>query len=284
MTALTLRGLAARKLRTALTAIAVVLGVGLISGTYILTDTINRSFDDDLRRREQEHRRRDHPARGRRRRGQRLDTGLPGGRARPGASRRPGVAEAAGDVFDAANIYAKDGKQAGRARGAELRHLRAAAHASARSRTSRGAPPRAATRGRARPQRGGQGRLQARRPGRGGRPAGQAALHARRRRQVRRARTSIAGASDRDHDPARGPAGARRGRPLRRDRRPRRARRLARGAGRDACAQALPAERDRAHRRRPGALDVQGRQGRLLVRDHRAARVRGASCCSSARS
>ena len=45
MTALTLRGLAARKLRTALTAIAVVLGVALISGTYILTDTINKSFD-----------------------------------------------------------------------------------------------------------------------------------------------------------------------------------------------------------------------------------------------
>ncbi|MGI8593304.1 MAG: ABC transporter permease [Solirubrobacteraceae bacterium] len=40
-----LHGLAGRKLRTALTAIAVVLGVGLIAGTYILTDTINRSFD-----------------------------------------------------------------------------------------------------------------------------------------------------------------------------------------------------------------------------------------------
>ena len=49
--ALTLRGLAARKLRTALTALAVVLGVALISGTYIFTDTINRSFDDDLQRR-----------------------------------------------------------------------------------------------------------------------------------------------------------------------------------------------------------------------------------------
>ena len=37
MTALTLRSLAARKARTALTAAAVVLGVGLISGTFILT-------------------------------------------------------------------------------------------------------------------------------------------------------------------------------------------------------------------------------------------------------
>ncbi len=39
-----LRGLAGRKLRAALTAIAIVLGVGMISGTYILTDTINSAF------------------------------------------------------------------------------------------------------------------------------------------------------------------------------------------------------------------------------------------------
>jgi len=45
MGALAIRGLRARKLRTVLTASAVVLGVALISGTYILTDTINRSFD-----------------------------------------------------------------------------------------------------------------------------------------------------------------------------------------------------------------------------------------------
>jgi putative ABC transport system permease protein len=46
MTALTLRSLGARKARTALTAAAVVLGVGLISGTFILTATINRTFDN----------------------------------------------------------------------------------------------------------------------------------------------------------------------------------------------------------------------------------------------
>jgi putative ABC transport system permease protein len=45
MIAVTLRGLATRKLRTALTAIAVVLGVALVTGTYLLTDTIDRSFD-----------------------------------------------------------------------------------------------------------------------------------------------------------------------------------------------------------------------------------------------
>jgi putative ABC transport system permease protein len=39
-----LKGLAGRKLRTALTAIAIVLGVAMISGTYILTDTIKSAF------------------------------------------------------------------------------------------------------------------------------------------------------------------------------------------------------------------------------------------------
>lgn len=40
-----LRGLWSRKLRTFLTVIAIVLGVSMISGTYILTDTINSSFN-----------------------------------------------------------------------------------------------------------------------------------------------------------------------------------------------------------------------------------------------
>ena len=39
------RGLFARKMRIALTALSVALGVCLISGTYIFTDTINSSFD-----------------------------------------------------------------------------------------------------------------------------------------------------------------------------------------------------------------------------------------------
>jgi len=42
----TLRGLLTRKLRSILTAIAIVLGVAMISGTYVLTDTINGSFDN----------------------------------------------------------------------------------------------------------------------------------------------------------------------------------------------------------------------------------------------
>ncbi len=44
MLRLVLRGFAQRKLRVALTAIAIVLGVALMAGTYILTDTINNSF------------------------------------------------------------------------------------------------------------------------------------------------------------------------------------------------------------------------------------------------
>jgi putative ABC transport system permease protein len=40
-----LRGLLGRKLRTALTAIAIVLGVAMITGTYILTDSIDNAFN-----------------------------------------------------------------------------------------------------------------------------------------------------------------------------------------------------------------------------------------------
>jgi putative ABC transport system permease protein len=46
MLKLSLRSFGARKMRVALTLVAVALGVALISGTYILTDTINRSFDN----------------------------------------------------------------------------------------------------------------------------------------------------------------------------------------------------------------------------------------------
>jgi putative ABC transport system permease protein len=41
---LVLRGLATRKLRSALTAIAILLGVTMISGTLVLTDQIDRAF------------------------------------------------------------------------------------------------------------------------------------------------------------------------------------------------------------------------------------------------
>jgi putative ABC transport system permease protein len=41
-----LRGLAGRKLRAALTAFAVVLGVAMVSGSFVLTDTINKAFNN----------------------------------------------------------------------------------------------------------------------------------------------------------------------------------------------------------------------------------------------
>ena len=44
MTKVALKGLAGRKLRAVLTAIAIVLGVAMISGTYVLTDTIRSAF------------------------------------------------------------------------------------------------------------------------------------------------------------------------------------------------------------------------------------------------
>jgi putative ABC transport system permease protein len=44
MTKVTLKGLLGRKLRATLTAIAIVLGVAMVSGTYILTDTIRSAF------------------------------------------------------------------------------------------------------------------------------------------------------------------------------------------------------------------------------------------------
>src|SRR3954465_13955680 len=44
MTKLGLRGVAAGKVRALLTALAVLLGVAMVSGSYVLTDTINESF------------------------------------------------------------------------------------------------------------------------------------------------------------------------------------------------------------------------------------------------
>ena len=48
MLRITFKSLAARKLRLALTAIAIVLGVAFVTGTYILTDTSNKLFDEQF--------------------------------------------------------------------------------------------------------------------------------------------------------------------------------------------------------------------------------------------
>src|SRR5713226_8895562 len=42
----TIKGLLAHKVRLGLTALAVVLGVAFVSGTYILTDTMGKAFDN----------------------------------------------------------------------------------------------------------------------------------------------------------------------------------------------------------------------------------------------
>ena len=48
MIAIALRSMGQRKLRTALTAIAILLGVAMIAGTYVQTDQIRAAFDDIL--------------------------------------------------------------------------------------------------------------------------------------------------------------------------------------------------------------------------------------------
>ena len=45
MIGVALKGLAGRKIRALLTAFAIVIGVSMVSGTFILTDTMQKSFD-----------------------------------------------------------------------------------------------------------------------------------------------------------------------------------------------------------------------------------------------
>ena len=45
MIGVALKGLAGRKIRALLTALAVVIGVAMVSGTFILTDTMKKAFD-----------------------------------------------------------------------------------------------------------------------------------------------------------------------------------------------------------------------------------------------
>jgi putative ABC transport system permease protein len=44
----TLKGLLGRKLRLALTSLAIVAGVAMVSGTYVLTDTIDAGIHDRI--------------------------------------------------------------------------------------------------------------------------------------------------------------------------------------------------------------------------------------------
>ena len=44
MIGVAVKGLLGRKTRALLTALAIILGVSMVSGTYVLTDTINKAF------------------------------------------------------------------------------------------------------------------------------------------------------------------------------------------------------------------------------------------------
>src|SRR5919107_1605218 len=108
-----LRGLFARKLRLVLTALAVALGVTLIAGTYVFTDTINRSFDRIFT---QSAKGTDASITPR----TTIDTSNNGG-TQPTVSpavlaqvrKQPGVQSADGSVFDVGTILGKDGKRIG---------------------------------------------------------------------------------------------------------------------------------------------------------------------------
>src|SRR4051812_40757590 len=111
MFALELRGLLSRKMRTALTAVAIVLGVSLVAGTYILTDTINKSFDDVFAT----------AAKGvdvaivpkKAVDSQETDTPAFSATVLPKVRQTPGVKRAAGSVFNTATILGKDGERVG---------------------------------------------------------------------------------------------------------------------------------------------------------------------------
>src|SRR4051812_23096371 len=109
-----LRGLFARKLRLILTALAVALGVTLIAGTYVFTDTINRSFDQIFTSSAKGTDASITPRKT-------IDTSNQGG-TQPTVSpavlaqvrRQPGVQDADGSVFDVGTILGKDGKRIGK--------------------------------------------------------------------------------------------------------------------------------------------------------------------------
>ena len=108
-----LRGLRARKLRLALTLLAVALGVSLITATYVFTDTINTSFDKIFQETNKGTDAAITPKKF-------IDTSNEGGTL-PTVPRsvlrqvraNPDVEVAQGSVFDTATVLGKDGKRIG---------------------------------------------------------------------------------------------------------------------------------------------------------------------------
>ncbi|HUN79766.1 MAG TPA: FtsX-like permease family protein [Solirubrobacteraceae bacterium] len=113
MIGVALKGLARRKLRASLTAIAIVLGVAMISGTYILTDTIKSAFGTVFT---EVYKHTDVVISGK--------SAIAGGEERSQANqapsfpeallakvrRLPGVEEADGGIADTAQLVGRDGK------------------------------------------------------------------------------------------------------------------------------------------------------------------------------
>ncbi|HEY7619697.1 MAG TPA: FtsX-like permease family protein [Solirubrobacteraceae bacterium] len=109
-----MRGLFARKLRLALTVLAVVLGTTLIAGTYVFTDSINNAFDTifTVSNRGTDAAITPHKT---------IDTSNNGGtpptvsaRVLEQVRQNPKVADAEGSVFDVATILGKNGKRIGK--------------------------------------------------------------------------------------------------------------------------------------------------------------------------
>jgi putative ABC transport system permease protein len=111
MTLVALKGLASRKLRAVLTAIAIVLGVAMISGTYVLTDTIKSAFSTVFT---QVYRHTDAVVTGKSAIGtDQNSNGLPPSFSESLLARVravPGVAEAQGGISDLAQLVGRDGK------------------------------------------------------------------------------------------------------------------------------------------------------------------------------
>src|SRR5919197_3628540 len=111
MTKVAMRGLFARKLRLALTVLAVVLGTTLIAGTYVFTDSINNAFDTifTVSNKNTDAAITPHKT---------IDTSDNGG-TQPTVPasvldqvrRSPNVAEAQGSIFDTGTILGNDGKR-----------------------------------------------------------------------------------------------------------------------------------------------------------------------------
>ena len=239
MRKIALRGLLARKVRLALTALAVALGVTLIAGTYIFTDTINKSFDNIFVAVQQGH------ATSRCRRNNDLsgDDGPAAdprlGRCEGPAGRRRRAGRGLGLqrrrlVPQGRRLQAQGPglqRDRRRARRPALRVLRADRGPPARRRPTRSRSPRA------RPTRNDfkvGDKLQV--AGRGA----QEALHDRRASSTISRRRLLRRRRHRGHDAARGPAHDRPRRRLRRDRGRRQARRHARAAARRGSRRSRP--------------------------------------------